>query len=388
MTLRRALPLIALLASPGAASAADAPPDCRAPAALDDGWTVAAPAEEGFDPARLCALGPALEAWPDGNAHAVLVVRHGRLVYERYFAGEDQRWGQPLGRIPHDAGTKHDLRSITKSVTSLLVGIAVDTGWIKDIDAPVLSLLPQYADLHSPKKDRITLRHLLTMSSGLAWNEELPYSDPRNSERLMSDAPDPYRYVLEQPFAATPGERWTYSGGATALLAAVLKQVSGRPLDVLAQEVLFAPLGITDVEWVRYPNGDPIAASGLRLRPRDIARIGRLVLDRGAWQGKRIVSAGWIEQSTAPQIAAEDQVDYGFQWWLGRSRVDGREIRWTAGIGWGGQRLFLVPDHDLLVVVTAGLYDRPDLQDRLGRTVLDRFVLPAVTGSGIAGPKE
>jgi CubicO group peptidase (beta-lactamase class C family) len=307
----------------------------------------------------------------------VLVVRHGRLVYEHYFAGEDQRWGQPLGRIAHDAATRHDLRSITKSVTSLLVGIAVDTGWIKDIDAPVLSLLPQYADLRSPDKDRITLRHLLTMSSGLAWSEDLPYSDPRNSERLMSDAPDPYRYVLEQPFAEAPGTRWNYSGGSTALLSAVLKQVSGRSLEVMAREMLFAPLGIDDVEWVRYPNGDPVAASGLRLRPRDIAKIGRLVLDHGAWQGRQIVSAGWIAQSTTKQIAAEDQIDYGFQWWLGHSQVGGRDLRWSAGVGWGGQRLFLVPDRDLLVVVTAGLYDQPDEQDALGRTVLERYVLPA-----------
>jgi CubicO group peptidase (beta-lactamase class C family) len=374
MPLRRALPLIALLASP--AAAADAPSDCRAPAVLDDGWAVAAPADEGFDPAKLCAVGPALE---ESNAHAVLVVRHGKLVYERYFTGEDQRWGQPLGRIPHDAATRHDLRSITKSVTSLLVGIALDYGWIKDIDAPVLSLLPQYADLRSPEKDRITLRHLLTMSSGLAWSEDLPYSDPCNSERLMSDAPDPYRYVLEQPFATVPGERWVYSGGSTALLSAVLKQVSGRSLEVLAREVLFAPLGIDDVEWVRYPNGDPVAASGLRLLPRDIAKIGRLVLDHGAWQGKQIVPAGWIAQSTTKQIAAENQIDYGFQWWLGHSQVDGQELRWSAGVGWGGQRLFLVPDRDLLVVVTAGLYDQPDQQDALGRTVLERYVLPAAT---------
>ncbi|MGO4724710.1 MULTISPECIES: serine hydrolase domain-containing protein [unclassified Inquilinus] len=374
MPLRRALPLIALLTSP--AAAAGAPPDCRAPAVLDDGWAVAAPADEGFDPATLCAVGPALE---ESNAHAVLVVRHGKLVYERYFAGEDQRWGQPLGRIPHDAATRHDLRSITKSVTSLLVGIAVDYGWIKDIDAPVLSLLPQYADLGSPEKDRITLRHLLTMSSGLAWSEDLPYSDPRNSERLMSDAPDPYRYVLEQPFATMPGERWVYSGGSTALLSAVLKQVSGRSLEVMAREMLFAPLGIDDVEWVRYPNGDPVAASGLRLLPRDIAKIGRLVLDHGAWQGKQIVPAGWIEQSTTKQIAAEDEIDYGFQWWLGHSQVDGQDLRWSAGVGWGGQRLFLVPDRDLLVVVTAGLYDQPDQQDALGRTVLERYVLPAAT---------
>lgn len=376
MPLRRALPLLAALAVPGAALAETPAADCGAPQALQDGWATATPASEGLDPALICAIGPRLEAWTDGNAHAVLVARHGKLVYERYFAGEDQRWGQPLGRIPHDIDTRHDLRSISKSVTSLLVGIAVDHGWIKDIDTPVLALLPQYADLRSPEKDRITLRHLLTMSSGLAWNEEVPYSDPTNSERQMSVAPDPYRYVLEQPLATVPGETYSYNGGATALLAAVLKQTSGKPVDQLAQEVLFAPLGITDVEWVRYPDGEPVAASGLRLRPRDIAKIGQMVLSGGTWQDQRVVSADWIKQSTSPQIAGEEMFFYGFQWWLGRSLVDRRPVEWAAGVGWGGQRLFLVPDQDLLVVVTAGLYETPD-QGTLGSTLLDRYVLPA-----------
>jgi CubicO group peptidase (beta-lactamase class C family) len=351
--------------------------DCARPAELPDGWPVAAPEDQGLDPVAICAIGPRFEAWKEANVHAVVVIRHGVLVYERYFAGEDERWGRPLGRVAYDARMRHDLRSITKSVTALLVGIAVDRSWLEDLDAPVLSFFPEYADLRTPEKDRITVRHLLTMSAGLAWNEELPYSDPENSERQMTDAPDPYRYVLAQPSAAPPGQVYNYNGGATAMLAAILRKLSGRSLDVLAKEALFEPLGIRDVEWVRYANGDPIAASGLRLRPRDLAKIGQLVLDRGVWQGRRIVSPSWIEQSTSPQIQAEEPLFYGYQWWLGRSAIDGQEIEWAAGFGWGGQRLFVVPDRDLVVVVMAGLYANPPLQRVVAGTVLTDHVLPA-----------
>src|SRR5262249_53387348 len=148
-----------------------------------------------------------------------------------YFTGEDKAWAKPLGLMTYHAGLKHDLRSISKSITSLLVGIAVDCGWIASIDAPVFASFPDYADLRSPEKDRITLRHLLTMTAGLAWNEVLPYSNPANSERRMIDATDPYRYVLEQPVARPAGAAYAYNGGLTALLGAILHRVSGRPLD-------------------------------------------------------------------------------------------------------------------------------------------------------------
>jgi CubicO group peptidase (beta-lactamase class C family) len=281
---------------------AESKPGGDSPADLKDGWVVSGPGEQGLNPDLLQAIGPRFEAWKEANAHAILVARHGVLVYERYFAGEDERLGEPIGRIAYDATMRHDVRSITKSVTSLLVGTAIDRGWIKDLDASVFSLLPKYADLRTPDKDRITLRHLLTMSAGFAWNEELPYSNPENSERLMIEAPDPIRYVLEQPLAATPGQIYRYSGGATALLAAVLQETSGKSLDVLAREVLFDPLDITDVEWMRYGNGEAMAASGLRLRPRDLAKIGQLVLAGGSWGSKRIVSASWIKESTTPKI--------------------------------------------------------------------------------------
>ncbi|TIO05519.1 MAG: serine hydrolase [Mesorhizobium sp.] len=289
--------------------------------------------------------------------------------------------GQGLGnfsrRVTYHAGLRHDLRSITKSITSLLFGIGVDRGWINDLDEPVFSFFPEYADLNTPDKARINLRHLLTMSAGFAWNEDLPYSNPANSERRMIDAPAPYRYVLEQPINRPPGAAHCYNGGLTALLAAILEKRSGYPLDILAKETLFEPLGIQDVEWIRYADGTPNAVSGLRMRPRDLARIGQLVLDRGMWKGRPIISAAWIDESTSPHVNGAGLFFYGFQWWLGRSLVNRQEIRWISAVGYGGQRLYIVPSLDLVVVVMAGLYDNPFLQSMVGEVILRRYALPA-----------
>jgi CubicO group peptidase (beta-lactamase class C family) len=201
----------------------------------------------------------------------------------------------------------------------------------------------------------------------------------RGGQRDTDDArPRPYRYLLELPLAEKPGDVWNYNSGETGLLAAVLHKASGKRLDALAQEVLFDPLGIGDVEWAaRYANGDPIAGWGLRMRPRDIAKVGQLVLDHGRWQGKQIVPEAWIAQSAAPQIdTGRGSLFYGYLWWLGRSLVERREVDWIAGFGLGGQRLYIVPERDLVVVVTAGLYRSP-LQDQVGSTVLNHYVLPA-----------
>jgi len=167
---------------------------------VECGWTVAAPNQESLDPALICGIGPRLEALNEANAHAVVIARHGRLVYERYFAGNDQRQSMSLGVVSFDAATKHDMRSISKSVTSLLVGIAFDRGLLTDLDASAFSFFPEYEALRTPEKDRITLRHLLTMSSGLAW-DEIPYTDPSSSYRQMEVAPRADHYVLAQPLA-------------------------------------------------------------------------------------------------------------------------------------------------------------------------------------------
>jgi CubicO group peptidase (beta-lactamase class C family) len=324
----------------------------------------------------LSGLAPQFEGWREANLHAALMVRHGRIVYERYFTGEDRAWGTALGQVEYHAGLRHDLRSITKSIVSLLFGIASDRGLVQDPDEPVFSFVPEYAALKTPEKARITLRHVLTMSAGLAWNEYIPYSDPANSERRMMDAPDRYRYVLEQPSVRPAGAAYNYSGGLTALLAEILQKRSGSAIDALANEALFGPLGIRDLEWGQYADG-AVNISGLRMRPRDLAKIGQLVLTGGMWNDRRVVSKTWIEDSTSPHVHGEGLFFYGYQWWLGRSLVNRREVQWISAVGWGGQRMYIVPSLDLVVVVTAGLYDNPILMPVIGEIILRRYALPA-----------
>jgi CubicO group peptidase (beta-lactamase class C family) len=350
---------------------------CGIPIAGNDRWPVASPESVGLSSATLCPMVKWLTDWKEGNVHAVLVVRHGKLVFEHYFTGTDERLGRELGEVAFGPETRHDERSVTKSVTDLLVGIAIDRGWIKSVDQSVMSFFPEYADLRTPEKNRITLRDLLTMSSGLEWHEmDTPYTSDKNSEIRMDTSPDPYRYALEQPIAAPPGEIWNYNSGSTELLGAILRKATGKPLDQLARSLLFDPLGITDVEWYKYAHGNSSAAAGLRLRPRDLAKIGQLVLQHGAWNGKQLVSSAWIEASTTPQINGLLVFFYGYQFWLGRSLINRHELDWSAAWGLGGQRVFIVPELDLVVVVNAGLY-RSDIQSQVPLKILNQYVLKA-----------
>ena len=361
--------------------------DCPKPTDFHDGWTVAAPEQEGLDPALICGIGPRLEALKEANAHGVVIARHGRLVYERYFAGNDWRLSMPLGDVNFEAATKHDVRSISKSVTSLLVGIAFDRGLLTDLDARAFSFFPEYEALRTPEKDRITLRHLLTMSSGLAWDETtVPFTDPSNTYSQMEVAPRADHYVLAQPLAARPGEVFNYNSGTAELLGLILRKVSGKRLDAFAKEALFDPLDITDWDWESTAAFNPSAASGLRLRPRDLAKIGQLVLERGKWHGRQIVSSSWIEDSITPRLSGKDAAmmfyrpegitSYGYLWWLGRSPPEHPERDMIAGGGYGGQRVLILPNLDAVVVTTAGLYgDKASGLTAL--TTLNEFVFPA-----------
>jgi len=356
---------------------AQAQADCGLPGDAGDHWPLAALESVSLDGATLCPVVNWL-AGTHANVHAVLVARQGKLVFEQYFSGLDERWGQPVGEIAFGPQIKHDERSVTKSVVGLLVGIAIDRGLIKDVDAPVLSFFPEYPDLRSTERYRITLRHLLTMSAGLEWHElDTPYTSEANSENRMDNAIDRYRFVLEQKVVAPPGQNWNYSSGSSELLGAVLKRATGEGLDELARKSLFEPLGISDVEWHKYPQGDPIAAGGLRLRPRDLAKIGQLVLQRGAWNGVQIVPAAWVDAATSLQINVPGSPSYGYQFWLDRQLVGSSEVHWAVGIGLGGQRLFITPDLGLVVVVNAGLY-KSDQQGSVPRVILNRYVLKAI----------
>jgi CubicO group peptidase (beta-lactamase class C family) len=354
---------------------------CASVAALKDGWLLAAPESVGFESHQLCAIGNAVRNGRLRNLHGVVVARRGRLVFEQYFSGRDERWGSLSGDVTFRADTLHDVRSITKSIVSLLYGIANAEGTVGSLDRPLLDAFPELADLRTePPRMRILVKHALNMTMGTEWNENLSYRDPRNGERQMEAAADRYRFVLDRPLVAAPGERWNYNGGATAVIAELVSRGTGRPLLEFAKERLFDPLGITDVEWVTDRTAEPIAASGLRLRPRDLAKIGQLVLQRGRWGEQQVVPVSWLEEATASHAQADQFRRYGYQWWLGSSSFGDAQTPWIAGFGNGGQRLFILSDLELVVVVTAGNYNDPE-QWRLPIAILNQFVLPALVGA-------
>jgi CubicO group peptidase (beta-lactamase class C family) len=198
------------------------------------------------NPECLCALRDKLAKSNSPSVHAVVLVRNGALLFEHYRKSYDEKWGRPIGEIEYGPNVRHDVRSISKSVVSLLVGIAVDRGLIRGVDEPVFSIFPEFALLRTPEMDRILVRHLLTMSSGIKWDKARPYTDPENSERRMVLAPDSYRYAFAQPMAAEPGKVWNYNGGS--LLAAIVEKTMGKLFLEFARESLFTPLGIFDDE--------------------------------------------------------------------------------------------------------------------------------------------
>jgi CubicO group peptidase (beta-lactamase class C family) len=358
------------------------PDQCGNPISSIDSWQIATPESVGLSKAALCPMVKWLAESKLDNVHAVLVVRHGKLVFEQYFTGDDEHLASRAGIVTFGPTVRHDERSVSKSVVSLLMGIAIDHGWIKSIDIPVFAFFSEYASLSTPEKSRITIRDLLTMSSGLEWHEDdVPYTSPNNSEIVMDRSSDPLRAALAPEMAAAPGKIWNYNSGSTELLGAILKKATGKPVDQLAASLLFAPLGITDFTWYEHPNGTPHAAGGLRLRPRDLAKIGQLILQRGAWNGTQVISSAWIDAATAPHIMGEFLFFYGYQFWLGRSLVNGHEVHWAAAVGLGGQRLYVIPELDMVVALNSGMYTS-DRQGRVALQVLDSYVMPAVEHSG------
>jgi CubicO group peptidase (beta-lactamase class C family) len=325
-------------------------------------WTTADPQEAGFAPDLSAKLEAGVQSGLLRHLHGVLVARRGRLVLERYWDGPDENWGMPLGRVSFGADTLHDLRSVTKSVVGLLYGIALERGLVPPPEEPLLRSFPEYPDLAAdPQRMRLTVGHALTMMLGLEWDEiNRPYTDPVNSEIAMENASDRYRFILERPIVAEPGSSWTYSGGAVALIGALIARGTGKKLPEFAREALFEPLGISAFEWNAGEDGVASAASGLRLKPRDLLRIGTVVLAEGKFGDRQVIPRDWLSKSFQPVAPSFEGLEYGCLWFLGKALLSGEPRRWMGGFGNGGQRLWIMPDADLALVVTAGDYNSPD----------------------------
>lgn len=365
----------------------------QTPTARNDGWKTARADSLGVDSAKLNALTQSLKAWPELGVHAIIIERDGQLIFENYFDGFDQKWGDPLGQRSMTYESLHDLRSISKSVVSALVGIAVDEGKIQSLDQPAVTWFPEYPELDTPDRRRVTLAHVLTMTSGLEWNEEVPYNDPRNDEIKMTRSAEPLRYALSRPFVLAPGADYNYNGGLTQVMAAILVRATKTSLQDYARTRLFEPLGITEFEWVGELAGMPAAASGLRLRARDLAKIGSLYLHGGKWNGKQVIPAKWVEASTRRQFRfsrrtgpdAGGQFGYGYFWWYNCYSTSVGLIEARTAVGNGQQRVFVLPGLNMVVTIFAGRYNDFTIGSTLGRRILVDHIIPAVKTNVHAG---
>lgn len=329
-----------------------------------DGWVVSTPTAEGIDEAVLTNLAARVRAGEHGAIDSLLVARHGRVAFEEYFRG-------------YGADGLHRMYSVTKSVTSLLVGIAIDQGLTGDPSTPLAELFPQLATDADPLKRDIKLQHVLSMTAGFEWEEHAySYQDPRNPVSSMAGSSDWIDFVLERPMAAEPGGSYSYNSGLTVLLSGILQHSALVPAERFAAERLFGPLGIERWSWESAPGGLTNTGWGLFLRPRDAAKVGQLVLEKGSWDGQEIVSPAWVERSTSPLVDVSATYGYGYQWWVLKPNPPSREVEVRFGWGYGGQFIFVVPALELLVVTTSSNYDSPQESDPI--RFMANVILPAV----------
>lgn len=318
-------------------------------------WTVAEPADVGFDPVALADLAHLIDSGLNmPNVHAVLIEHSGQLVFERYWAGEDGE----LGYVEHGPKTLHDIRSISKSVTSLLLGIALGASAENELSRSITEFFPDRKGF-GEGVEAITLQHVLTMTAGLSWNETIvPYTSNNDYVRLFASA-DPVGYVLNKEIRNIPGSRWNYNSGLTDVIAGVIENLTGKSLDDFANEVLFGPLNIIDYEWWRPPawpsDNFPSASAGLRMRARDLAKIASLTLHDGKWRGRQIVPEAWITASTTRQFdIPSGRYDYGYFWFPGKL-ISGQFV--IQASGWGDQQIYVLPEIGLAITIFAGNYE-------------------------------
>ena len=219
------------------------------------------------------------------------------------------------------------------------------------------------------------------MTLGLEWDElTVPYGDPRNSENAMEAAPDRFRFILDRPITDAPGAKWTYCGGATALLGRLISKGTGDALHDYARRVLFEPLGFGPSEWSVGSDGEPRSASGLRLLPRDMLKVGEILLAGGSWNGGRLVPDEWVERAATAVVTIDHGRSYGYHWYMGDLAAGAatQPLHWVGGIGWGGQRLFVFLGLDLVVAMNCGNYRKPGSeQSGVNGIVLTEVVLPS-----------
>lgn len=285
-----------------------------------------------------------------------IVSQNGKLIYEHYFNGATK-------------DSAFDIKSVTKSVTSILAGIAKDKALLSDLETPVLKILPEYntsraqfkntydiegKSQHDSIRNMLTLKHLLTMRGGFDYTENSKLS------RAMGYSSDPVKFMFDLPFEEYPGDKFNYSTGETNIFGAALSKMTHLSLEEFAKEHLFLPLNITIETWFTDTQNRNLAGSELLIKPNDMLKIGNLVLNKGKYENKQIVSEKWIEESTSEQVKLDfwdvlpDANGYGYYWW--RRKTNGHQV--FAAIGYGGQMICVIPDLKMVIVATCFLNEK------------------------------
>ena len=335
--------------------------DYTPPKGIDDGWKTAGLKSQDADTSVVDNFLSQLKN-EKHKVHSILIIKDNQLKLEEYFNG-------------FSMSKSHDLRSATKSIISLLIGIAVDKGLIKNIDDPISKYLkdPSPTKNLDERKNNITIRHLLTMSSGLDCNDWDKTS--KGQEDKVYRKKDWLQYTLNLPMDNEPGKESNYCSMGVVLLAEIISQCSGLPIEEFAEKYLFKYLNIKDAEWGHTSRKKVIAsAKRLYLTPRDMAKIGQLVLNKGNWQGNQVVSEKWIQESTSTKTKITG-IDYGYLWWILPLNINGEIQSSIVATGNGGQYIIILPEINMVAVFTGGAYNSED--DKIPFTVMNRILLPA-----------
>jgi CubicO group peptidase (beta-lactamase class C family) len=323
-----------------------------------------------------------------GEVHSMLIYKDNMLVLEEYFQGHKFQWDAPkyYGELVNwNMDMFHSMMSCTKSFTSVCIGIAIDQGFIKSVHQSIFDYLPDHQQFKKDNKEYITIEHLLTMTSGLAWDEwsALHGTSANDVDRLYFECEDPISCVLEKTWWAEPGQKFTYNGGGMVILAEILKNASNLNIYEFSMKYLFTPLAVDSIHWGKFENGMYDGAGMLFLTSRDMLKLGITYLNDGEWNGKRIISSTWVENSAIPynnnidiNIPGEDSGEngYSYTWWTSELSHSGEKIKMFRAGGWGGQEIMVFPELDMVVVFTGGNYAKKTSLYKL----IERFLLPAI----------
>jgi CubicO group peptidase (beta-lactamase class C family) len=358
------------------------------PVETDDGWRTASLSDKGMKPGPLVSLMNLLNTREPHLIHSILIAKDGSLVFEEYFEGadldlldEDFFRGDSLNLTVRrlTGNDLHSCASVSKSVTSQLIGVSVDRGYVAGTNLTMMSFFPDYGEFRSPAKDQISVHDMLTMTTGLPFDENsYPITDPRNDAFRLYFSRDPVAFVLGRSVAHRPGTTYQYNSGTTVLLGEIIRRSTGQSVPSFAEEHLFSPLGISAYEWAELPEAPGVShsAGGLYLRPRDMAKIGQLMLQDGVWNGRRILSSDWVHRSVMPEVPLPGQtfaLGYGYQWKVGR--FGGSNAFWAAG--WGGQYIVVLPDIGVVFVQTGGRYGGETMPVTYDEIIVNH-ILPAI----------